>query len=346
MNSRSCGIALIAAVPLLSSVAFAAQTVSIANLTRNGDAVSSPVFVVGGDVIRFDASLTVNGAGVNPPGAIGLGLCLEYQQTVVNDPAVANLLVSDLFADGTPSALSGCTSGGSALVPGADSMVVKGWVNLGGGGWPSAALPVKLYDAQFTLPSTPVGSTRIGFGASSTAGGDAFTAGDPVVVCGKPTVSVIKSQGSAEQGQVPARFEVVLSAAVPAECGDGSASFPVTLTLGGGAAPTSGYTISGTDVSWPGGASTEVTINFPADGAATTRSVEVTPGYALAGDEAVVLTLQSGAGYMVDAKSSATMAPIDNRPVLPVPTMSRWGVLLLGLLLVAVAGFAARRHRA
>ena len=44
------------------------------------------VFVVGGDVLRFDASLTANGTQPNPPGTTGLGLCLEYQQSAVDDP--------------------------------------------------------------------------------------------------------------------------------------------------------------------------------------------------------------------------------------------------------------------
>ena len=98
MNIKSWLIAAVAGVSLTSGLAQAVQTVNFANITRNGAAATNPVFVVSGDVVKFDASLTANGAA-NPPGTTGLGLCLEYKQSVVNDPTVANLLQTDLFAE-------------------------------------------------------------------------------------------------------------------------------------------------------------------------------------------------------------------------------------------------------
>src|SRR5512144_1232063 len=57
--------------------AIAVQSVDFANVSRNGVAAGSPLFVAAGDRVKFDAVLTANGAA-NPPGTSGLSLCLEY----------------------------------------------------------------------------------------------------------------------------------------------------------------------------------------------------------------------------------------------------------------------------
>jgi hypothetical protein len=159
----------------------ATQTVNFTNLTRNGTAVTSPVFIASGDVVKFDATLTASGAS-NPPGTTGLGLCLEYKQSAVNDPTIANILPTDAFPIGSPTPRSDCVAGGATTTLGADFMVIQPWAHISGpGAWPSVALPVKLYDAQFTLPSTLAGSTQIALGASSVASGETFTSNGPLV---------------------------------------------------------------------------------------------------------------------------------------------------------------------
>ena len=310
MSIKSGLIAIVAGAALMSGLAQAVQTVNFANITRNAAAVTSPVFVVSGDVVKFNASLTANGLA-NPPGTTGLGLCLEYKQSVVNDPTIGNLLATDLFADGTPSAISGCTAGGSSLTAGADFMVVKGWVHFTAGGWPNVALPVKLYDAQFTLPATPAGSSQIGFAASSVASGETFTTNGPIVLCGKPTVTVLKTADGSETGPTPATIDVTLSAAVPAECGT-AGSFPVALTLGGTATPTTDYAVAGTNVVWTTG--TAVTVNFPADGQAVTRTVIINPvdDSAVEGTETVILTVAAGTGNYTGVGNNATANITDN----------------------------------
>src|SRR5690349_22750369 len=84
-------IAAIGSLPLFPLSAQAVQSVDFVNITRNGAPSSNPLFVTGGDVVRFDAYLTANG-GANPPGTSGLGLCLEYKRAATGDPAIANVL--------------------------------------------------------------------------------------------------------------------------------------------------------------------------------------------------------------------------------------------------------------
>jgi hypothetical protein len=313
MNVKNGLIAVVAGVLSISGLAEAVQTVNFTNITRNGAAATSPIFVVSGDVLKFDASLTANGAA-NPPGTTGLGLCLEYNQPAVNDPTIANLLATDLVAAGSPTALVDCIAGGATTTPGANFMVVEGWLHFGPGGWPNVALPAKLYDAQFTLPATPAGSTRIGFGASSVAAGETFTSNGPLVVCGKPTVAVTKTADGSETGPTAATFDVTLSAAVPAECGTGG-FFPVSLILGGAATvpgqPNADYAISGTNVSGTGAA---VTVSFPADGAAITRTVIATPtdDSLVEGTETITLTVAAGSGNYLGTGNNASATITDN----------------------------------
>ncbi|MBK9609823.1 MAG: hypothetical protein IPO58_26950 [Betaproteobacteria bacterium] len=130
MNVRSWRWSLVCAA-VAAGHGHAVQTVNFANLTRNGAAISAPVFVANGDRVKFDASLVANGPS-NPPGSAGLSLCLEYKRSAVGDPAIGNLLQTGLVANGVPSALGRCGAGGAAAVAGADFVVVNSW-------WPSAA---------------------------------------------------------------------------------------------------------------------------------------------------------------------------------------------------------------
>ena len=312
-----------AAMSLAAGMAHAVQTVSIANLTRGGAPVTSPLFVAAGDVVKFDASLTANGSA-NPPGSFGLGLCLEYKVGAIGHPNIGNLSMTDLLANGDPDTLAGCTAGGSVNVPGADSMVQKGYAHIGsGGGWPNAALPFKIYDAQFTLATTPSGLTLIGFGASAVPSGETFVPGPTLVLCGKPTVSIIKTADGSEAGSTPAKFSVTLSAAIPTLCGTGG-PFPVTLALGGTATVPgqsgADYAISGTNVV---NAGATVTINFPVDGTSTTTSVVVTPvdDSLIEGTETVTLTVATGSGnYLTGGANSASVNISDNEVLTMTPS--------------------------
>jgi hypothetical protein len=304
-------IAAIGSLPLLSLSAHAVQSVDFVNITRNGVAGSNPLFVAGGDVIRFGANLTANG-GANPPGTSGLGLCLEYKRAATGDPAISNVLPTGNVGTGNPAPVSGCGDGGPnpVPVPGTDYMVITAWAALTGPGWPNVALPVKLFDAQFTVPATPTAPAPIGFGASSVAGGQTFTGGGPLILCGRPTVTLNRVANGVEGG-APAAFDVVLSTPVPAQCGI-SSLFQVAMTLGGTATPPGAngdYTISGSGITLAAG--NVVVASFPADGATTSLRVIATPtvdGVA-EGAETLTLTVGPGTGNYsgVGANASATI---------------------------------------
>ncbi|MBK8742724.1 MAG: IPTL-CTERM sorting domain-containing protein [Betaproteobacteria bacterium] len=313
---------LLAGAALATGTAQAVQTVNFANITRNGSAATSPVFVVSGNTVGFDASMTVNGP---TNSTTGLGLCLVYNLAATGDPTVANVLVTDsvggAFATYVPG--TSCQAGTSPNYPTLDRMEVESWAHPFAGGWPSntpnTPLPVKLYDALFTLPATPAGSTTIGFAASSVAAGNPFTTNSPLVLCGKPTVTVANSQNGAEQGIVQAILGVSLSAPVPAECGVGGV-FPVTLTLGGSAANVTDYALTGTGTSAVG---STVTINFPADGATNGISVFFTPvdDSLVEGTETVSLTVAAGSGnYVIGGANSASANITDNDASISVAT--------------------------
>lgn len=308
-------IAVLACAPLVAGLAQAVQTVSFANITRNAVAATAPVFVASGDIVKFDASLTANGNS-NPPGTAGLALCLEYKQSAVNDPTIGHLLSIGILANGTPTALSGCVAGGAVLVAGADFMVIKGWAALSGG-WPGVALPVTLYDAQFTLSSTPAAPTRIGFGAVSVASGQTFTSNGPLVLCGKPMVTLNRTANGSEIGRAAVTIAVALSATVPAECGTAGV-FPVALTLGGTATvpgqPNADYTIGGTGVS---GIGASVTAAFPSDGATTTLTVRATPvdDNLAEGPETLTLTVAEGNGNYAGVGNTVSATIADSGPI-------------------------------
>ena len=302
-------ISVAACASLLAGAAQALQTVQFANVTRNGSTVTGPVFAGAGDVVGFDAVLTANG----DTSTLGLGLCLLYQRAAAGDPVIRNLLSTGLVARGTPAPVSGCNDGGALPVPGADFMVIDGWAVFSGGGWPGVPVPVKLYDVQFTLPATPPGATRVGFGASAAATGQAFSTNGALALCGKPTARVEGGGAGFEVGPTPMNFTVVLSSAVPPECGNGGV-FPVSLTLAGTATVPGGanadYTITGAGVTNTGAS---VTVAFPADGATTRMTVTAVPinDGQTEGTETVTLTVAGGSGNYAGLGNQAT-ATIDD----------------------------------
>ncbi|MBK7471383.1 MAG: hypothetical protein IPI73_12885 [Betaproteobacteria bacterium] len=314
MNVRIMALVALACAAVAAGHAHAVQTVTFANLTRNGVAISGPVFVANGDRVKFDASLVANGAS-NPPGTAGLGLCLEYKRSAAGDPAIGNLLQTGLVADGVPTALGNCDKAGAAAVAGADFMVVKGWVALSGG-WPNVALPVKLYDAQFTLTATPAGPMRIGFGASTAAAGQTFATNGPLLLCGKPMVALTRNANGSESGPTAIGFDVILSAPVTAECAPGG-TFVVTLTLAGTATvpgqPNADYAIGGAGVS---GAGASITAAFPANGLTTLVTISAMPvmdGLA-EGSETVTLTVAAGNGNYAGVGNIASGSIADSAP--------------------------------
>ena len=186
MNHTAFSLALFAAsiaasiVPAGSAHAF--QRVEIQSLTRNNVAVVSPaVFITAGDQLRFNAVLTENSTG-GVVGTGGLGLCLEYRQSVAGNPILRNFLEKDraFVGDPTPDQIINCHKpnapvAGSVQVPFTDTVAIALWASLQNS-FPGAALPVKLYDAQFNIVSAPSPTSYIGFGASSVSGGQVFSA--------------------------------------------------------------------------------------------------------------------------------------------------------------------------
>jgi len=311
--TTASGLAL-ACAALLACTAHATQTVNFTNLTRNAAAVASPVFVGSGDTVKFDATLVANGSA-NPPGTGGLGLCLEYKRSATGDPAINNVLSNGNVGSGNPTPLEGCAAGGSTATAGADYMVIVPWAALGSG-WPGGTIPVKLYDAQFALPAAPVAPTRIGFAASAVSSGQQFTSNGPLVLCGKPGVTLNRTANGGEAGPAAINVDVALSAPIPAACGT-AGGFAVTLTLGGSATPpglaNADYAISGNGVSASG---SNVTVIFPADGATTTLTVVATPvaDSAAEGTESVTLTVAAGNGNYNGVGNSVSATIADNAP--------------------------------
>jgi hypothetical protein len=295
--------------------AIAVQSVDFANVSRNGVAAGSPLFVAAGDRVKFDAVLTANGAA-NPPGTSGLSLCLEYPRAAAGDPVIASVLATGNVANGAPTQVFECDAGNAAPIAGADFMVIEGWAAFSGG-WPNVPLPVKLFDAQFTLPAAPPAPARIGFGATSVSAGETFAAGGPLLLCRRPTVTLAPGANGAETGPVPATFDVRLSTPVPAACGSNGV-FAVTLMLGGTATvpgqPGADYTISGAGVVAVGA---NVTVQLPADGATTVRTVSATPiadGVA-EGTESITLGVAAGSGNYDGVGAVATATISDSAPV-------------------------------
>ena len=312
MRIKNWSVALFACSIVVAGAAYADQKVDITNVSRNGAAVAgsppAPIFVKAGDLLKFDATLTCNGPSPacaatdkNP----GIGLCLEYALAQAADPTIGDIYgapgtpaprnTGEYFGSVPPAPQNApnCTAGGSSTIAGADRVIITPFTSIGGNFPAAGPLPIKLYDTTFTIPATFAGGTLIGFAASSTATGQTFASNGPVRLCAMPTVTVVKTADGASPA-TPASFNVVLSSAVPAACGTGGI-FPVTLTLGGTAIPTNDYTISGTGVSAVG---STVTVNFPANGAATTVAVNANPNPASTanGTQTVTLTVAAGSG--------------------------------------------------
>ena len=329
MRIKNWSVALFACSIVVAGAAQADQKVDLTNVSKNGTAVAgsppAPIFVKAGDLLKFDATLTCNGPSPacaatdkNP----GIGLCLEYALAQAADPTIGDIYgapgtpaprnTGEYFGSVPPAPQNApnCTAGGSSTIVGADRVIITPFTSIGGNFPASGPLPVKLYDATFTIPATFTGGTRIGFAASSTATGQAFASNGPVSLCASPTVTVAKVADAAEPA-TNGSFSVTLSAAVPAACGTGG-NFPVTLTLSGTATPAVDYNAAGTGVAFA--APSTVTVTFPADGATVTRtvSINVIDDSLIEGTETVILTVAAGSGNYGGVATSASLNIADD----------------------------------
>lgn len=299
------------------------QRVDIQNVTRNGVAVATPlmVFVAAGDQLKFNAVLTEN--SVAP--TTGIGLCLEFPIDVTGAPILGNLFDSGTRkGEGSPERIITChppkpnpnDTGvpGSVQVPGADTTVIIPWVALNGVfPPPPATIPLKLYDAQFNIVSTPQAPTALGFAASSVHSGEVFATNGPMKLCPKPTVSVNVIANGVETGSVSATIAIVLSAPIPAACDPGG-GFPVTLALSGTATvpggPNADYSIGGSNIN---GAGAVITATFPANGTTTALTFSAKPvgDNVNEGTETLVLAVAAGNGNYLGVGNSASASISD-----------------------------------
>ena len=324
MNLKNWSAAALACASLLAASAQAVQTINFTNVTRGGAPVTGAIFVAPTNIIQFDVTLATNG----PTGVTaGLGLCLDYVNTKIGDPLITQVYSNQRSANGGPTPISAsCNQAAGTPVPGADTQIIKGWADSASQGWPTDLaspactntacpafpLPIKLYTAAYTIPAAFTGSTQIGLAANSLSAGppaETFASNSPLTLCAMPTVTVTKTADGAEPA-TPAVFSVVLSSAVPAACGTANV-FPVTLTLGGTATPGVDYAIAGTGVSASG---STVTVNFPADGAATTVAVNanVIDDSLIEGTETVTLTVAAGSGNYGGTGNTASANILDD----------------------------------
>ena len=309
MKTFFSALALSVAGITTSTISHAVQQVDVQNVTRNGVTVQGPVFVAAGDRVKFDAVLSVNGSSGS---TTGLGLCLEFASSIAGVPVIGNVLQNSFIGQGSADPVANChnsssTVAGSVQVPGSDTTVITTWVSLNGQ-FPGSPPPVKLYDAQFTMAATPVGTTAIGFAASSVAAGETFATNGPLALCGKPTVAVAATANGTEANSVSAVITITLSRPIPAACGL-QGGFPVTLTLSGTASVPGGtnadYTIGGSRIS---GSGATITATFPADGASNSISFSAKPvaDNVNEGTETLVLTVSTGNGNYLGVGASAT----------------------------------------
>ncbi len=324
MRLNKWSMPLLACSIAAASSAFAEQRVDMLNLTRNGVAVPGTppavLFVKPGDMIKFDATLTQNGP---PPGdpnyatakTTGIGLCLEYTLAQVGDPVIANVFTPEALAPPTAQngAPPGCTAGGSTDIPGADRFVLDAYATFvgskfpGGDAAPGTTIPVKLYDATFTVQPGFNAPTMIGFAVNSTGSGNAFVSNAPAAIiplqlCPAPTVTITKVADGAEPA-TNGSFNVTLSAPIPVACGIGGV-FPVTVALTG----TATYGAGNDYTTTPAAVGNNVVVNFPADGANVmqTITVNVLDDPAVEPVETVIGTVAPGNGNYI-AGSTATV---------------------------------------
>ena len=245
------------------------QSIVKANVQVNGVLPTRPIFVEPGDKVKFD--IFVGGGSTNAAQATGLGLCLQYAASVMGNPRIANESWDALIGTGQSLWLQGCNRGG--FVFNADAQVIHAWVRYIGVGWPVGLLPFKLYDAEFTVASHPVGSTQIGFASSSVPPGYQFVPDPTLVLCGKPRVSAVRIA----DGSPAAKFRVELSVPVPAHCGVGG-QFPVRAELAGTSVRPGqrnvDFTVTGDGVEIDGDG---LKINFLANGQQSQAIVSVRP---------------------------------------------------------------------
>ena len=322
MKHSSFALALIGACIVAAGSAHAFQRVEIQSVTRNGTTVATPlmVFVASGDQLKFNAVLTENGSGLTT----GIGLCLEFPIGVTGSPTLSNYFENGTRqGEGSSDPIITCHPprkdpndtgvAGSVQVPGADTTRIIPWLAFGGNFPPNASIPLKLYDAQFNIVSTPQAPTALGFAASSVHTGEVFATNGPMKLCAKPTVSVNAIANGVEAGSVSAMIAIVLSAPIPAACDPGG-GFPVTLALSGTATvpggPNADYTIGGTSIN---GAGAVITATFPANGTTTSLTFSAKPvsDNVNEGTETIILAVAAGNGNYLGVGNSASASISD-----------------------------------
>jgi hypothetical protein len=118
-----------------------------------------------------------------------------------------------------------------------------------------------------------------------------------------------------------------------------------TLSCAGVGSATANYSFSGTYVPMPANGSTLVTCGTP-----TLVTIPTIDDTIVNGTRTLTLTITSlsapTTGVLINpALSAATVTILDNEAPTIIPTMSTVGLMLLGLLLAASAGFSVRRRR-
>ncbi len=122
-------------------------------------------------------------------------------------------------------------------------------------------------------------------------------------------------------------------------CRTGSTTGPlvVTFSLSGAAQEGIDFTLSGNAMN---------TITIPDGQSCATLTVTALDNQTIDPTRDIIVTISpSGQAQVVPGQGSASIAIVDDERPRIIPTMSEWGLLLMGLMLAGIAGFSVRRRR-
>lgn len=245
-------------------------------------------------------NLTYTVTAPNTENTTGLALRVHYDssalEVVSQTPYTKQLQPIGLLSDDTEN-LDGDLS--------TDKYWVLAWVDLNAA-WPgSAQTPLNLLSSNFRTKAGFVGSTSIRLTAASTADNTSFQT-SPLVVCAKPSVSILTSDALAnEKSTNTASFQVKLASALPIECGNLTVNYQAQGTATAG----SDYSTLTGKVIIPAGSQSASILLTPILDSQTEA------------DETVILKLEPSTNYQLGVSTQAT-AILQDASTAALPSLS------------------------
>lgn len=275
-NKSWLSLALAVAAVCASGTGMAAQVVSAEPVVR----FAKPL-----DQVPLFATYTVTSPDTMQ--STGLGICVHYNSSLL-EPVSHTPYSNQVQPVGEPSDDTDNADGDSST----DKYIVFAWVDFDAK-WPGVvATPLTLLNSLFKARTGFAGSTRIRLSASATAGNTSFQS-TPLLVCAKPTVSVVATDAvAAEQGSVTGIFTFTLDAPLPAGCGSLTVGFQVD-----------GSAVAGTDYT-----ALPSSVTIPAGSQSTTLVLSALNDAAVEPTENVSLALVAGDSYQLGNSTAAQIA--------------------------------------